>query len=234
MTTPIDAPDTFPDWFMPWPSFEVDWGRAGLVVVDYQNYGSNPGCGVARMLVERFPEVASYYVPRIEATVACARVLLDAFRAAGREVVYTRHGPLLPDGRDLVARRRRRDRDSVQSTERPTLWARGSFEHEVVAALAPREGELVIDKNASSPFNGTGVDQLLRNLGLETLVLVGMATDMCVETTARDAADRGFNVVVVEDAVATFYERHHVAALSAIARIYGQVWDSGRVLREIG
>ena len=57
-----------------------------------------------------------------------------------------------------------------------------------------------------------------------------MATDMCVETTARDAADRGFDVIVVEDATATFFERHHRAALSGFARVFGQVWSTDDVL----
>jgi len=60
-----------------------------------------------------------------------------------------------------------------------------------------------------------------------------MATDMCVETTARDAADRGYNVIVVEDAVATFFEEHHNAALSALARVYTQVWSTDQVLRRL-
>ncbi len=93
--------------------------------------------------------------------------------------------------------------------------------------------ELVIDKNASSPFNGTGIDQLLRNMDLETLVMAGMATDMCGECTARDAADRGYNVIVVEDAVATFFPEHHRASLSALARVYAQVWSASRVLNAL-
>jgi nicotinamidase-related amidase len=60
-----------------------------------------------------------------------------------------------------------------------------------------------------------------------------MATDMCVETTARDAADRGYNVIVVEDAVATFFEDHHNAALSAMARVYTQVWTTDGVLSQL-
>ena len=159
-----------------------------------------------------------------------ARRLLEGFRAAGRRVVFTRHGPLLADGSDMIARRRRRDVDAVASTGAPALWHRGTFEHEVIAALAPAAGELVIDKNTSSAFNSTGFEWLLRNLEVETLVLAGMATDMCVETTARDAADRGFNVIVVEDATATFFEHHHRAALSGFARVFGQVWDTARVL----
>jgi biuret amidohydrolase len=216
---------------MPWPRFEVDWERAALVLVDLQNYGCNPEAGLMPMLSKQYPEIARYYVPRVTQTaVPTARRLLEGFRAAGRRVVYTRHGPLLADGSDMIVRRRRRDVESLASTGIPALWHRGTFEHEVIAALTPAAGELVIDKNTSSAFNSTGIDGLLRNMEVETLVLAGLATDMCVETTARDAADRGFNVIVAEDATATFFEHHHRAALSGFARVFGQVWDSARVL----
>jgi biuret amidohydrolase len=228
---PVDSPETFAGWHMPWPQFEVDWKRAALLVIDMQNYACSPEAGLGPMLSERHPEIAGYYLPRVTDTVCPnARRLLEAFRAADRRVVFTRHGPLLADGSDMVARRRRRDRESLASTGTPALWHRGTFEHEVVAALAPAAGELVIDKNTSSAFSSTGIEWLLRNMDVETLVLVGMATDMCVETTARDAADRGFNVIVVEDATATFFEHHHRAALSGFARVFGQVWDTERVL----
>jgi nicotinamidase-related amidase len=216
---------------VPWPQFEVDWTRAALLVVDMQNYGCNPDVGLMQMLSERYPEIARYYLPRVtETAVPNTRRLLEAFRAAGRRVVFTRHGPLLADGSDMIPRRRRRDEDALASTGAPALWHRGTFEHEVIAALAPAPGELVIDKNTSSALNSTGIEGLLRNMNVETLVLAGMATDMCVETTARDAADRGFNVIVVEDATATFFEHHHRAALSAFARVFGQVWLTEDVL----
>jgi len=226
----VDSPDSLPGWIMPWPLFDVDWRRAALLIIDYQNYSSNPECGVTQMISERYPDVARYYVPRIRETVSNTRRLLQAFRQSDREVVFTRHGALLTDGRDMIRRRQRRDLEAREQTDRPTLWAKGSREHEIVEELAPRAHEMVIDKNASSPFNGTGIDQLLRNMDLETLVLAGMATDMCVETTARDAADRGYNVIVVEDAVATFFPEHHRAALSALARVYAQVWSANQVL----
>jgi nicotinamidase-related amidase len=228
---PVDSPETFAGWHMPWPQFEVDWQRAALLVVDMQNYGCNPDAGLGPMLSERHPEIAGYYLPRVtETVVPNARRLLEGFRAAGGRIVFTRHGPLLADGSDMIARRRRRDRDALEATGTPALWHRGTFEHDVVAALAPAPGELVLDKNTSSAFSSTGIEWLLRNMDVDTLVLVGMATDMCVETTARDAADRGFNVIVVEDATATFFEHHHRAALSAFARVFGQVWNSERVL----
>lgn len=228
---PIDSPETFAGWHMPWPHFEVDWKRAALLVIDMQNYGCNPDVGLPLMLSEHYPEIAGYYLPRVtEVAVPNARRLLDGFRAAHRPVVFTRHGPLLADGSDMIARRRRRDVEALESTGTPALWHRGTFEHELIAGLAPAASELVIDKNTSSAFNSTGIEWLLRNLDVETLVVVGVATDMCVETTARDAADRGFNVIVAEDATATFFEQHHRAALSGFARVFGQVWDSERVL----
>jgi biuret amidohydrolase len=227
----VDSPHSLPDWFISWPSFEVDWRRTALLVIDYQNYSSNPSAGVAKMLLEQRPDVAAYYIPRItKVTIPNSSRLIDGFRRAAGEVIYTRHGSLLAGGRDMVLRRRRRETDVLQMTGVPHMAAVGSFEHAIIDPLAPQPGELVIDKNSASPFNSTGIDQLLHNMRIETLVISGMATEMCVETTARDAADRGYNVIVVEDAVATFCEEHHYAALSALARVFTQVWNTDEVL----
>ena len=233
MSDSIDSPKNLPTWILPWPTFDIDWARAGLLIIDYQNYSSNPRVGFGRMLKECYPEVAEYYLPRVmDVTIPNTRRLLDAFRHAKRHVVFTRHGALRPDGRDMIERRQQRDAAAVDATQRPALWSKGSSEHEIIDQLAPLENELVIDKNTSSAFNSTGIDHLLRNMKLKTLVITGMATDMCVETTARDAADRGYNVIIVEDAVATYYPEHHRAALSGFARVFGQVWSTDAVLAQ--
>ena len=230
----IDSPETFADWHMPWPDFAVDWRSTALLVVDMQNYGCNPAVGVAQMLRQKYPAIADYYVDRLVRTVIPnARRLLAAFRHHAAPVLFTRHGPLLPDGRDMIERRRRRDASSVRTTNTPVLWHRGTFEHEVIAELAPVAGELVVDKNTSSAFNSTGIEWLLRNMGVATIVVIGIATDMCVETTARDAADRGINSIIAEDAAATFFARHHCAALSGFARVFGQVWSTAQILEAI-
>jgi nicotinamidase-related amidase len=227
----IDSPETLPNWFLPWPTFQIDWNHAALMVIDYQNYSSNPETGTARMLLEKMPDVASYYVPRItKVTLPNTHRLLEAFRQTRLERVFTRHGAFLPDGRDFIARRRKRQQDCVRLTGAPHLFPRGSYEHDIVDLLRPRPDELVIDKNSTSPFHSTGIDQILRNLGVETLVVTGMATEMCVESTCRDASDRGYNVIVVEDAVATFLPEHHRASLSALARVFAQVWSTETVL----
>lgn len=231
---PIDSPVTLAGWPFPWPAFDVDWGRAALFVVDMQNYGCNPEVGIGQMLSHHHPMIVPYYVPRLtDVVIPNIERLVAAFRGAGRQIVFTRHGPLLADGRDMIVRRRRRDIEALAATEAPALWHRGTFEHELIEQLEPGGNDLVIDKNTSSAFNSTGVEWLLRNIEIQTLVVVGMATDMCVETTARDAADRGFDVIVVEDGTATFFERHHQAALSGFARVFGQVWSTDSVLHAL-
>jgi nicotinamidase-related amidase len=231
---PIDSPETLPHWVLPWPSFEIDWDKAALMIIDYQNYSSNPSCGLEKMIIDQFPEIARYYVPRLsDVTIPNTQHLLEAFRRAGRQVIYLRNGPWLASGRDLIPRRQRREDEARDLFGTRHLWSRGTFEHEIIEALAPLPDELIVDKNSSSPFNSTGIDQILHNMGINRLILAGMATDMCVENTARDASDRGYNVVVVEDAVTTFFPEHHRAALSALARTYTQVWDTGRVLASL-
>ena len=95
MNHPVDTPDSLPDWIMPWPTFEVDWARAALMIIDYQNYSSSPDCGLIPMIVERHPKVAEYYVPRVRESIVSTRRLLDSFRQLKREVIFTRHGALL-------------------------------------------------------------------------------------------------------------------------------------------
>jgi nicotinamidase-related amidase len=226
--------DILTGWVLPWPRVEPNWSRSALLVIDVQNYSSNPSVGIAERLVAEGSPFAAYYVKRLTTVmIPNIRRLLDAFRKCGRDVIYTRHGSLLPDGRDLVQWRRTRNAEAVSTTGRPALWPLGSYEHQIVHNLAPVAGELVIDKNSSSPFNGTGIDQILRNLDIETLVLTGTATDMCVESTGRDAADRGYGVIVAEDATATYHQEHHKASLEALARVYAQVWATSRVIDSV-
>ena len=85
----------------------------------------------------------------------------------------------------------------------------------------------------SSVFNSTDIDQLLKNLGVDTLVVVGGATDMCVLTSSLDAADRGYNVVVAEDCTCTFSHRNHVQALSILSRTFAKVESHDKILEQL-
>jgi nicotinamidase-related amidase len=107
----------------------------------------------------------------------------------------------------------------------------GSFEHRIVEPLAPKPGELVLNKVTSSAFLSTGLDQILRNMAITDLVVTGLLTNGCVEATAIGAADRGFRVTLVEDACGTFSLEAHEASLRNFARMRGLVADTEQMVR---
>ena len=176
----------------------VEPGRAALIVVDVQN----------RSLGEVRPEDNPYFHGRMrEVVLPNLRRLIDAARPAGVEIMYTVIENLTRDGRD-------RSLDYKLSN---LSVEKGSWEAKVVDAIAPGDDDIVLAKTSSSLFNSTNFDYLLRNLGVEHLIVTGLLTDQCVDQTVRDGADRGYRVVCVADACATYTEERHEWAL----RLFG-------------
>ncbi|HLH25352.1 MAG TPA: isochorismatase family cysteine hydrolase [Chloroflexota bacterium] len=184
----------------------IDPERTALLVVDMQNYSELP----RRVLDTNLQ-------------------LRDFFRAHELPVIFLRVGSLLPDARDQHARRReswiRKPGDAA-----PPRVPRGTPGFEVCPELAPRPTELVIDKNATSAFIGSPLDLYLRNLGVQNLVVTGTSTNHCVDNTARDAADRGFNVILIDDACADGSEAGHCATMSTFPRHFGVVRRTDEVI----
>jgi nicotinamidase-related amidase len=133
--------------------------------------------------------------------------LIRASRAAGIEVIYTVIENLTKDGRDR----------SLDYKLSGISIAKGSWEAKVVDAVAPAEDELVIPKTSSSLFNSTNIDYLLRNLGVEELVVTGFLTDQCIDHTVKDAADRGYYPTLIRDACMANTRERHEAALTCFA-----------------
>ena len=102
----------------------------------------------------------------------------------------------------------------------PDTFKLNSWGAQIVDELAPKTGDVVLDRTRMSVFNGTGIDNMLRNLGVETLIVVGAWTNMAVEHTARDAADHGYRVTLVEDATSSLNaEWQHAAVGFALTNI---------------
>ena len=175
-----------------------DPARTCLLLVDTQNYVWNPA--VADRLPAFDAEVRGNVLPNLQRLVA-------SFREAGAEVMYTVMENLTRDGRD-------RSLDYKLSN---FFIAKGSWEAKVFDALAPGEDEIVLPKTSSGVFNSTNIEYLLRNIGIDTLVVTGFLTDQCIDHTLRDAADRGFYPVCVSDACATHTAARHQNALAAFA-----------------
>ncbi|HEX5145564.1 MAG TPA: isochorismatase family cysteine hydrolase [Conexibacter sp.] len=204
---------------------ELDFRRAALVTIDLQNSFARRDCGLWKRLAdEGLGSEAEYGIGRIETTVIPnVRRLADAFRAAGAPVVWARCASIRGDGSDQTARHR------GQGLVVPE-W---SYEAQIVEGLGAQEGDIVITKTGSGCFTSTNLDHLLRNLKIETVVLTGMWTNSCVETTARHAGDLDYNVVLVEDACVAMSPENHAWALRYLGNNFALVRSTDEVLGQV-
>ena len=187
------APGGIPDRSAP-----IDPARTALLVIDVQKGIFNPGAVASRPYYHR--TAAEIAVPNI------AR-LLAAARAAGGEVMYTVIASLTRDGRDR----------SLDYKQTGFHFAPRSVETEVCEEVAPADDEIVLPKTSSSLFNSTVFEYLIRNIGLDTVVVTGFLTDQCIDHTVRDGADRGFRMICATDACTTDSRERHEHALAAFA-----------------
>ena len=183
--------------------------RAALLVIDMQNGFCRDGGSIDRI---------GFDIAMLKAAIApCAR-LIAAARAGGVPVIHTRyvyragHG----DGGVLV------DALMPQLKTENALVA-GSWDAATIDELAALPGETVIDKNRPSAFFRTDLDAQLARLGVARLMVCGVTTNCCVETTVRDASQRDFETFVVGDATGELDRGRHDAALAAMGLLFGKV-----------
>ena len=190
-----------------------DAARTCLLLVDVQNYTWNPD--IARTQPYFDAQVREVVLPNLGR-------LIGAFREAGGEVMYTVIENLTKDGRDR----------SLDYKICDFFVAKGSREARVLEAVAPGKDEIVLPKTSSGVFNSTNIEYLLRNIGIDTLVVTGFLTDQCVDMAVRDAADRGFYPVCIADACATHSQARHDNALAAF-KGYCRTLTTAELLAEI-
>ena len=158
---------------------------------------------------------------RLDEVVEECRQLLAAGRAAGMPVIYTR-AVQRSDGADATPRMRRL-LALIASNGVPPPAARSGAPSEIMDEVAPLPGDIVIDKLRWDAFHFTELEPVLRNLGVQRLIIAGLQTNVCVETTARTAMMRNFEVAVAEDAVSTDGIPLHLNALNAMRVLYIEV-----------
>lgn len=205
----------------------VDFSRAVLVVVDMQYATGHRQGALGRRMLREGSNVTNYRFDRIESLVVPnIKRLLSGFRDRGGEVLYL-----------TVGARRRDAADAPPHMKKFFLEMEnyeGSREHEIIDELKPEPGESVINKTSIGAFASTGIDHLLRSLGKDQLYMTGVSTNMCVETTAREAADRGYLVTLVEDACGSTREELHEGTMVNFQRLFGRVVSTEEALAELG
>ena len=212
-------------------SLALDPRTTALVIVDMQEYFLNPASPFSRACERLVPGVLGHFQERGRGVVEPSlRRLLDFFRAHGLRVVYTTVASELPDGRDLMPIFQQRNAANRAAVGDVAIPARGDAWARIVAPLEPRPGELVVNKTTYGTFSSTGLDHALRSLGISALVVGGVVTNVCVETTAREAADRGYDIVLLDDGCAAFSPEIHEATLLSFQGPFGRVRTTDEVL----
>jgi biuret amidohydrolase len=201
--------------------------RTALLVIDMQRDFLDPGGYAAQ---------AGLDISRLREPIASIRALLAAARHERVNVVHTREGHL-PDLSDCPPAKLERSQAAGApiGSQGPLgrLLLRGEYGHDFIDELQPWPGELVVDKPGYSAFERTELQEWLEERGIDTLILTGVTTEVCVSSTLRTAVDRGYRCITVRDACASSYADLHAAMLSTIGvegGIFGQVMDSAAVV----
>ena len=206
----------------PLPEVRLKRKNSALLVVDMQYLDAHKDYGIflnARNKGVR--EAMNYYRDRLELIVPNIARLQKAFRRERMEVIQTKIASLTLDGRER----------SKGHRDKGIFAPKGSKNAEILKELRPMENEIVLPKTASGVFNSTAIDQILRNLGVENLVVTGVVTNNCVENAVRDACDRGFAVILVEDGCAAVTEELHLAAIRAMRDHFAKIKTTAEVIK---
>jgi nicotinamidase-related amidase len=207
--------------------FELDARTTALIVIDMQYASASRTAGFGRWLDERGRSAeGAYRFDRIERLlVPNIGRLLAFFRRHDLPRVFIRLAAQMERCRDLGPR--------LRSLE----VAFGNFgesrECDLLDELAALPSEPILTKLSASAFSSTGIDALLRNLDVRSIICTGVSTSQCVDLTARDAADRGYDVVIVEDAVAEDRADFHAWTLEQFTRLFGRVEATDTVIAEL-
>jgi nicotinamidase-related amidase len=204
----------------------VDLGHAALVIIDMQRDFLEPG---------GFGAALGNDVSRLKVAVEPCHDVLTAIRTRGVLVIHTREGHR-PDLSDAPRHKVERGDPSLRiGAPGPMgrMLVRGEPGHDIIPELYPIDGELVIDKPGKGAFYQTDLDLVLRNRSIDTLLVCGVTTEVCVNTTVREANDRGYRCVVLSDCCASYFPEFHDMGLKMVKAqggIFGSVASSRALL----
>ena len=209
----------------PYP-FELTPAKCALLLIDLQRDFMEPG---------GFGEMLGNDVSQLRRVIEPNQRLLAAWRAAGLAVIHTREGHR-PDLTDLPPAKRIRGKGATtigDSGPMGRILVRGELGHDIIPEVYPLPTEAVIDKPGKGAFYATDLHAILQNLGITQLIVTGVTTEVCVNTTVREANDRGYDCLVPSDCVGSYFPEFQEMGLKMIKAqggIFGWVTRSENIL----
>jgi len=199
-------------------AFDFDLDTTALLIIDMQRDFCAAG---------GFGESLGNDVTPTKSIIPTVERILTAARDKGMFIIHTREGHR-PDMSDVPAAKLRRSPAIGQEGPMGRILIRGEYGHDIVDELQPHPGEVVLDKPGKGAFYQTDLHLILQNRGITSLILCGVTTHVCVHTTIREANDRGYECLMIEDGTATFDPRDQEAAIRMVNQqggIFG--WTTG-------
>lgn len=209
----------------------IDPKSTALLIVDMQRYFLSNDSPYSRLLNGRVPGYTENLLGRVENLVLPnLKKLIERFRAFQGKVFWTTLASELPDGSDLSAPMKRLNQVASQKELGAGIpWKMEDWAG-FLPQLAPSAEEMVINKTTFGAFASTGLGGLLAAQGITTLIIGGIVTNVCVEATAREAVDRGLEVLLAEDACGGYSPEVHEASLFSFQSVFGQVRSTEALL----
>ena len=207
----------------------LDWSTTALLIIDMQRDFMEPG---------GFGETLGNDVSQLGRAVMPIAAVLQAARESGMLVIHTREGHL-PDLSDAPPAKVERGAPSLRIGDpgpMGRILIRGEAGHDIIPALYPLDSEIVIDKPGKGAFYATELGDVLQKFGIENLLVCGVTTEVCVNTTVREANDRGYRCVVLADGCASYFPEFHEMGLNMIKAqggIFGWVSSTAAVLEAL-
>ena len=213
---------------------DIQSKRTTLIVVDMQKYQVQKDFIAYKAMNTVTPGILDYFASEVEKKVAPnLRKLINFCHEVGVPVIYTKYSSFMPDGSDFpkgVKNLNNLVKDLLGDVAFPHISHPSS---DIIDELKPEDRDFVLQKNTSGTFISTRLDSFLRNMDIETVLVAGVVTNFCVHSTAREAADYGFQVVIVEDCCAAWSPEIHQATLKSFGLIYGFVLTHEKVIKKI-
>ncbi|MFN0301146.1 MAG: cysteine hydrolase family protein [Burkholderiales bacterium] len=210
-------------------AFEFEPATCALVIIDMQRDFVDPG---------GFGEALGNDVSLLRRAIAPTQKVLAAARAGGLFVVHTREGHR-PDLADLPPSKKLRGKlknGIGDAGPMGRILVRGEYGHDIIDELKPAAGEPVVDKPGKGAFHATDLDAMLKNRGIRQLVVCGVTTEVCVNTSVREANDRGYDCLVLEDCTGSYFpefQKMGIAMIKAQGGIFGWVGQSSDFIKAL-